>query len=139
MVHGDGTPVSYKLLQCGAVQGRKACARLMKLLGPALERGAQKKDAGVEVALTAALAGLTDQISEADMDYFCELMAQHTMVNGQLLTTSFDEHFAGKPFEMMKWLVAALHHNFGSFLAAAGITGDLEKLQAAVKEQASLK
>lgn len=47
--------------------------------------------------LAAGFAGLTEHVSEDDMDYFCDLLSRHTMVNNQLLSGMFDEHFAGKP------------------------------------------
>lgn len=83
-------------MQLGALEGRRACARLLKLVGPAIERGAKVKDEGAEVALASALAGLADSMKEEDMEFFCDLMAKQTLVGGQMLTAVFDNHFAGK-------------------------------------------
>lgn len=106
--------VTYTLMQCGAVQGRKAVVRLLKIIGPAY--AVLQESQSIEKGLVA----LVDRMSEEDMDYFCELLAANTMIGGQTLSGVFEEHFVGKYGDLARWLIAALKHNFGSFLDGLG-------------------
>ena len=99
LAHGDGTTVTYTLLQCGAIEGSKAVTRIFKILAG----GATSGEDGVSLSPE----GIFRALKEEDMDFFCQLMAKHTMLGGERLTNTFDEHFAGKPMELFKWLFAA--------------------------------
>jgi hypothetical protein len=73
-------------------------------------------------------------LSESDLEFFCDLMAAHTMVDGLLLSQTLDEHFVGNYDGMAQWLVAALKHNFAGFLVDGGGTNPLAALQASMPQ-----
>ncbi len=123
----------YKVTQLGATRGRQVFTRLAKVVG----QGA-----------TAAnpIAGIMSALSVEDVDYLCETLAPLTTVriveNGKTrepqLSSIFEEWFAGKYMEMVKWLGFALEVNFGSFLKDAGLTLDAGKVQAAIASKSTL-
>lgn len=105
--------VTYTFTQLGAIKGRKVCARLAKVLATTVN-------------------GQLPQISEEDVDYFCDTYAPLTSVTiegkSPQLDKIFDTHFAGKYDEMMQWLWFCLETDFGSFFRKAG---DVAAVQAA--------
>lgn len=106
----------YTVTQLGAVQGRKALARLAKFIGPAVGSLSSKDE-------SAALSRLAEGLNEADVDYFCDLFAPLTSVQigdkAPLLSSVFDGHFAGEYLALVRWLVFCFEVNFGNFFAAA--------------------
>lgn len=110
---------AYKVTQLDAVTGRRAFARLVKLIGPAM---AKLKDGEEE----AALVDLLSRIEESDLDYFCDTFSPVTEVSGgqyskaaPQLDTVFLTHFAGEYLAMTQWLVFCIKVNFRSFFAGA--------------------
>lgn len=115
----------YKVTQLDAVRGRRALTRLAKIvLGGA---SAGQSAATVQEAGSIALDKISDRLSEADVDYFCDLFAGNTTVSGGEyagkepdLAGIFALHFAGSYKEMFLWLAFALEVNFGAFFKGLG-------------------
>ena len=110
---------TYYVTQLNALVGRKALVRLAKFLGPALASAGKGN-------VTDALASVAENLSEVDVEYFCDLFAEKTVVTGGKydegepdLHLIFDEHFAGEYLEMVQWLAFAFQVNFASFFAGA--------------------
>lgn len=115
----------YKVTQLDAVKGRRAFVRLAKFVGPAMVKleGSGTPDERVGQAIVAFLADL----SEADLDYFCDTFAAVTEVSAgkygaaaPQLDSVFSVHFAGDYLSMTQWLVFCFKLNFSSFFAGAG-------------------
>lgn len=117
---------TYQVTQLDAITGRKAFTRLMKVIGPAI--GKLQGAGGEDASLGQAFAELTGNLSEEDVDYFCDVFAKQTAVSGgdlregaePQLSDIFSIHFAGRYFELMQWLVFAFKVNFSSFFGGAG-------------------
>jgi hypothetical protein len=97
---------TYEVRQLGGLEARKMLVRLAKMLGGVF---------GGDIA-----AGIAS-LSEEDSEYLFNTMSQHTCVRvskdqAPELYRIFDEHFSGRTFEMMQWLVFALEVNFPDFL-----------------------
>lgn len=113
-VIGDCT---YRVTQLGAIQGQKVMVRLANVLGRAGAKGGD---------LAAKLAGIASSLSEEDMTFLCNAMAERTLIQGSeykgltKLQDVFDMHFAGRYLEMLRWLAFALEVNFGSFFRGLG-------------------
>lgn len=110
----------YTVTQLDAIRGRRAFVRLTKILGPAIAAGGTKGD-------SAAFEAFFDHLSEAEMDYFCDLFADVTAVSGgsfdkraPQLKDIFLTHFAGDYASMMSWLIFCVEVNFSSFFASVG-------------------
>lgn len=120
-VIGDST---YRARQLPAGEGRRAFARLVRFLGPALAGlTSGEKDKGANLGAT--LAGLASALTPEDVDYFCDTFgAVNDVKNGDdwpRVSAVFDIHFAGKYGEMMKWIAWNIELNFGSFFADLGL------------------
>jgi len=91
--------------------------RLGKVTGPvvALLGDTREGYSGIFAAAGAFLQNLSD----ADVAYFCDELAKYTMVciNGEQFELSriFDEHFVGEYAAMVEWLAFALEANFAGF------------------------
>lgn len=115
----------YKVTQLDAVRGRRALTRLAKIvLGGA---SAGQNEESIQAAGAVALDKIADRLSEADIDYFCDLFAGNTTVTGGEyagkepdLGGIFALHFAGEYKDMFLWLVFALEVNFGGFFKGLG-------------------
>jgi hypothetical protein len=120
---------NYTVSQLGAKEGRRVLARILRsVAGAATAAGDLARDGGdaTEAALS-GVAKLVENLSDADVDYLCDTFAATTMVGpeGQdvalPLKDQFNEHFAGKYGDMVKWLWASLETNYGSFLGGLGL------------------
>ena len=103
--------VTYKVFQLGALTGRAALVRLVKLMGGALS--GDRRDVG------SIIAKVAESLSESDVAYFCDLFAPQTTVTtapgkSPKLDTIFDLHFAGKYMELFEWLRFCVEVNFGN-------------------------
>jgi hypothetical protein len=134
---------TYRVSQLGAKRGRKALVRLVKAAGPVL--GAAAAHAGdlgeikglgdIKVELIGrAISEFTNQLSEADVDHFCDLFAPLTLVkvpdtddDWVPLDKSFDQHFAGRYGQMLEWLWTCIRFNFLGFTSALG-SGKAERM-----------
>lgn len=97
---------SYAVSQLGALQGREALRRLAAIAGPAIEGGE-----------TVFFGKLVASIQKDDLEYFCNLFAKSTILDGKVpLASTFDVHFAGNYGDMLEWLIFAMEVNFKSFL-----------------------
>jgi hypothetical protein len=98
---------AYEVTQLAAdKEGRAAFLRAQRL--------AFKASGGIE--------SLVADMSDADLDYFCELFGKYTKLiqpDGKkpVLGPIFSTHFSGADgwFEMVKWLAFCLGLNFGPF------------------------
>lgn len=113
---------AYKATQLDAVTGRRAFHRLVRAIGPAWAAMTHGGEERYEKALTKLL----QDMSEADLDFFCDTFAAVTEVSGgsygkraPQLDTVFLTHFAGEYFDMVQWLVFCMKLNFASFFAGA--------------------
>jgi hypothetical protein len=119
---------NYRIQQLGAKQGRAVLARLMKLMGPIADADNEGE----------AFAKIAASISDDDLDYFCRVFGAATQFHAvtddkrvfQLDEATFDEHFAGRYGEMLKWLWACIDANFANFFAGLGINPQLPDLAA---------
>lgn len=120
----------YTVTQLNAVTGRRALLRLSKILGPAFTEGLRGGQA-------ASYSAIASNLTENDLDYFCDLLSAQTSVRGgeyaeaaePQLDKVFAEHFADNYFELLEWLSFALEVNFSSFFR-----GLATKLSAAIKQ-----
>lgn len=110
----------FTITPLGAVTGRKALTRLIKTVGPAVDKS--------------SIGALLSNINEADVDYFCDLFAKNTRITTgtdkqgnpvqPLLSDygNFDLMFAANYGTMFSWLKFCLEVNFSSFFANLGAT-----------------
>ena len=115
---------NYTIQMLGAKVGKSLLARMLRMFGPAIE---------AEDTMTRLCAALTD----TDLDFLCDTFAATTMVElgpDRLVPLKgvFEDHFAGKYGDMVKWLWASVETNYGTFLADVGLSPD--KLQAAMAQ-----
>lgn len=114
---------SYTTTQLDAVRGRRVFMRLARIVGPAFaEMGGSQDETGLARAFGVAIKNL----SEDDLDYFCDVFADATTVTGgkygakaPLLKDVFSLHFAANYGDMTAWLVFCMKVNFGSFFGSA--------------------
>lgn len=120
---------SYTIQQLGAKDGRRVLARLLRsVAGAAGEASDLVKEGsnGAEAAL-AGIAKLVENLSDADVDYLCDTFAPTTLYGPEgkdvqlQLKDSFNDHFAGKYGDMVRWLWAALETNYASFFDGLGL------------------
>ena len=134
---GDYT---YTIQQLGAKEGRIVLARVLRVIAGAAG-AAQSSDDALEAA-GAGIAKLVEGLSDAELTFLCDTFARATMV-GRAGTmdairlsdgVTFDEHFAGRYGEMLRWLWASLETNYASFLSDMGLNAEtLANLQQGVK------
>jgi len=132
----------YKVTQLGFKKGNATWVRLLKVLGPALgkllETGANLKSMNV-AALSGPLAELAMTLTEEDLNYFCEVFGEATVVEVSadkkpiLVPKVQETHFAGQYGEMLKWLAFCVEVNYSDFMGAfAGpAAGDQAQMPAA--------
>jgi hypothetical protein len=118
---------TYKVTQLDAVTGRRTFFRLTKAAGPAMARlytGGKPLDERISTALQELLQNLT----EADVDHFCDTFAAVTEVSGgqyskaaPQLDSVFITHFAGDYMAMVQWLGFCVQINFRSFFEQAAL------------------
>lgn len=110
----DINGVTYNVTQLGATAARKVLIRLARLLGA----GAANKE---------PIAGIMSALNDDDIEYLCSEFGKMTTVqmgpNTPYLNSIFEEHFAGKTLDMLKWLAFCIEVNFEDFLREAGLTG----------------
>ncbi len=121
---------TYEVTQLNAIKGRGVFVRFVKLIAPAADALADTGNADQNARLAKALASVVANITDEDMNFFCEAFAPATCLvvtddNGKTrrpgLKDLFALHFASNYGDMMAWLYFCLEVNFGSFFAAAGL------------------
>ena len=127
---------SYDITQLGAVKGRKIWLRLLKTMS-ALFKGLAAADGLTQEAMLGALADVVDGLDEETCEMMYEAFGPVNLVHeGErrpaLTGAIFDQHFAGRPFLMTKWLGENILFNFADFLPAASGSS----LQALIAEAA---
>lgn len=116
----------YDITQLGAKAGRTVLARVLRVVAAASEGNGEE-----------AFAKFANAMTDEQLDYLCETFAKTTMVGpeGQdrmvPLSDCFDNHFAGKYGDMLKWLWAAMETNYASFLSEMGLDAEALKAKAA--------
>jgi hypothetical protein len=128
----------YETTQLGAVAGREALRRLLKMSTTAFSRaGSAWKGGGPAenmVAIAQGAMGLVQELEGADLDYFCTLFGKNSTVTiggkHPKVADVFDYHFAGNYLEMTLWLAFCAEVNFGGFFKDA-----LTKLNSLVPAQ----
>lgn len=123
----------YTVTQLGALAGREALRRLLKISTTAFSRAGDAWVRGGPEANGAAIfqgiMGLVQELEEKDLSYFCDVFGPFSTVRiaekNPKVKDVFDAHFAGNYYELSLWLAFCVEVNFsGSFLGA------LEKLNA---------
>jgi len=121
----------YNATQLGAVQGKQLYDRLIKAIGPALRDIIMTlggdKSAGVELRAASMIIGALEALPLDLVNDIDEKFAGSCTVRtetGAMLPLGpvvdgsvFDQHFAGRFDSLMKWRMAMLKLNFGSFLS----------------------
>ncbi len=137
--------IDYQVTQLPAPKGRRLLVRLYKILGPtlgsALKALPEGKGSGLSLgnletsSIGEALVTLADVISEDELDYFCDVLAETTQFSkepGRWLPLKADQdfHWSGRYGRMFQWLVFALEVNYSDFLLGqAGLGGFVSAMQ----------
>jgi hypothetical protein len=107
---------TYKVEKLGAKIGKRVLARMIRLVGPAIEA-------------ENTLDKLCTAFSDEQLDFFCDTFAAATRFSAEdkpeiefLLKDKFDEHFAGRYGAMMQWLKASVETNYANFFDELGLT-----------------
>lgn len=114
---------TYEISQFGAGEGRVLAVSFLRLFGKlapmlASASNAEEGSANRIQSFSAALS----VIEPNELEPFWEAFAKHTQVRSkdgkgrEALHEVFDEHFAGRYFEMSQFFVEAATLNFGDFL-----------------------
>lgn len=118
---------TYRVTQLPSSKGREVLTKLIKLAGPSLSRLLQdfngEKLSVLDLdtgAVGQALEQLAANLGERDLDYFCEVFGESSVLlqgaSQPKLTKEFqDFHFAGEYLEMFKWLLFSLEVNYRGF------------------------
>ncbi len=121
---------TYEVTQLNAIKGRAVFTRFAKMVAPIVgEISSDAAGKDVNERLTKAFASLLGNVSEEDMNFFCDAFAPTTCLvideGGRTrrpnLKELFGLHFAANYAEMLGWLYFCIEVNFGSFFAAAGL------------------
>jgi hypothetical protein len=126
---------TYTVPQLPATQALKLTARVMNVLGPALERGG----AGDQKAFVAAL--MSNEKLDEHLDFFVTMLGPTCLAKkfderGQEVTchlnrADFDKHFVGRMSDLSEWLMFALEVNLGDFLGGLLAKAGAQKAAAA--------
>jgi hypothetical protein len=142
--------VTYKVTQLPFKRGQRLLVRLFKTLGPALAAAiaaaprikgrklGEMPVAEVLPGISQALLLLSDKLSEQDMEYVTDTLAELTEFSrdGKTwlpLSQELEFHFAGRYGAFLKWLGFALRVNYLGFSNGLGL---LEGLLAKVAAEA---
>jgi hypothetical protein len=127
----------FEMRALPAKLGRRALVRLTKRLAPIVGHAVDGVDVGElmsgNVELGGALERLGQELTEDDVDHFCDLFAAHTSVENpigsgnmmELKPAVFDEIFSRRYPVMLSWLRACLEVNFGGFFGEGGMLSAL--------------
>jgi len=124
----------YRIPLLPTSKGKPVLVRLVKLLGGPIgklvEGGSVSAIMAGKANVGGALAELAANLSEADLDYLCEVFGGVCQVEAApgkwvLVSQVAEIHFAGRYAHMMKWLGACLEVNFADFFGdpASGFAG----------------
>ncbi len=121
---------TYQVKQFGAKRADAILARLLIILGPALEKIDSEDEADLFRELTGAFAGLSRNLKVPDVEWIRDQMLEGTTwvrrgmdQNGNEiqiptpLAQCYDTHFKGRTASRMKLIGFALKVNFSDFLA----------------------
>lgn len=121
---------TYRVAQLPTKKGQALLVRIVKLLGPGigsfvggLGRSAGEFDAAMALGVGDAIHDLSARLSEVEVAGVLEEFAKHTFIIHSeelqpLLSTVYDDHFAGAYDELMKWAKFCLEVNYRSFFGA---------------------
>ena len=128
----------YQVRQLTVPVGRRLLVRLFKILGPAIGAavGGLPEDKGDDISIGAlntraigdAITLLADTITEDELENLCEILADATEYSPEPdrwlpLKKDSEMHWAGRYFDMFKWIAFALEVNYADFLGAQGSLG----------------
>ena len=125
---------NYRISQLSTKPGRRLLTRLFGIISPTMAKlvgDSQVKGKAFKLSeLTAAGLGsaietLGAVIKEEDLDHFCDVLAEQTLLQTGPdkwvpLASVMEVHFAGKYDELLQWLFASLEVNYSSFFAKLG-------------------
>jgi hypothetical protein len=121
--------VTYLVTQLPAKKGQALLVRLVKLLGPGvgsfvggLGRGAEDTDSAIALGVGDAIHDLAARLNEAEVGGVLEEFAKRTTVVKSedvhvVLSSIYDDHFAGAYDQLMVWARFCLEVNYRSFFA----------------------
>lgn len=122
----------YRVTQLPARPGRALLVRYLKLIGPGAgslvggvgRSGASTFDLALGVGIGDAIHDFCERLNDAELGTICDEFARYTVIvqsrDVQIrLSDVFDDHFAAKYDEMLKWLRFCSEVNFASFFAVA--------------------
>lgn len=146
MLNSEKTTIGgseYKVTQLPYKPGHKLLLRLYRTLGPALADALEKvpdlpkeqKVLDVSVAqlapaVSGAVRGLSESLSEEDFDYTVGVLSEYTEIckgddRWVPLKQEMEFHFAGNYGELFQWLWFALKVNYGGFFKGRGSAATL--------------
>lgn len=120
---------TYEVTPLNAIKGRAVFTRFARMVAPAVGEVSNEKGGDANARMTKAFATLLGNVSEEDMNYFCDAFAPSSCLvieeSGKTrrpgLKDLFGLHFVSNYAEMIGWLYFCFEVNFGSFFAAAGL------------------
>lgn len=119
----------YRIQPLPAKLGRKALTRVINRVSPVLADMLEGQDFGAEqdvdlsqLDVTSGIRRIGQELTEDDVDYFCDTFAGYTQVelepgrgNFSKLSNVFDDAFERRYQDMLQWLWACMEVNFGGF------------------------
>ncbi len=130
----------YRIVQLGALEGRRLWLRLLKTISSIIGQLATKETID-EATMAAALKVLVSELDEQTYEMMCTAFSKRCEIHviddkgdrWPKLDGLFDQHFAGDYIGMSQWLGENILFNFANFSGDAS----LGKLIAAVKAKAA--
>lgn len=132
---------TYRVAHLPTKKGQALLVRIVKLLGPGvgsfvggLARPADEFDSAMAQGVGEALYDLAARLNAQEVEIVLEEFAKHTFViltapDGQEITPRlsdvYDDHFAGRYDDLIKWAKFCFEVNYRSFFA--GQSGDSSK------------
>lgn len=141
---------TYRVAQLPTRKGQALLVRIIKLLGPGvgsfvggIGRSGGELDAAMALGVGDALHDLAARLNELEVAGVLEEFAKNTYVLlsddvQPLLNTIYDEHFAGRYDELMKWAKFCLEVNYRSFFVVPGDGKPLARLWKIIQQLPSL-
>lgn len=127
--------MTFEITPLPARKGRRAVVRLFNRMAPAVADLLKGQEIGAEEDVDlldmdldwqSALRRIGEELTEDDIDYFCDLFAEHCKVAVDpeeppvRLTQQFDDAFAQRYEAMLSWLWACMEINFKGFFSEQG-------------------
>lgn len=111
-------------------KARALLLKMTKVVAPSLD------GLSMEADVLSALGGVSERLSEEDLDYAMDLLSTVTdfrLPNGNEpnLKDKFDLHFTGKLGDMFRWFAWGLSVQYADFFGESGIISQLDRKEKA--------